>query len=455
VELMVSDYRHAAIGFAREIRGIVVRRAEVEMGEGEGEEVDEDGEVKTSGLKWEWIWDAQSTHGSVIAADHYAIDSRFPGRMQPEKLMKFREISRLWHRFLEGDRRRKKEEKKLEKGKGTATASKGMVKTTTRSHGSSRKRARTMTVEVKADSAFESPPPKRVKRESSSVTSMEEISSGLKQLLGRTATWRIPEQGEAMAKVMMMQGNETLTVVLPTGAGKSVLFMLPALVEEWGTTVVIVPFAALIDDLVVRACKSGIDCIRWAAGRLQGRELPMRVARMVVASADMEGVEQFRDYMGSLRDRKLLQRIFVDEAHTVIMDVSYRKNLDQIKGLHRYGCPVIALTATLPGVMVPWFETSMLMRDSVMIRACTVKRNIRYNVVRVTSSGKKTEGGVRVEVADEVVRVVLRMEKAMSGAQKGVVYVRSRDGCEELAARLGCDYYHSDIDEDERRATLR
>jgi superfamily II DNA helicase RecQ len=170
----------------------------------------------------------------------------------------------------------------------------------------------------------------------------------------------------------------------------------------------------------------------------------------------MTGIDEFQEYVGRLRDRGLLRRIFVDEAHTVIMDVSYRQKLDQIKGLHRYGCPVIALTATLPGVMVPWFEASMLMRGSTVVRASTVQRNIRYGVVRVTSSGEKTAAGVRVAVVDEVVRVVLRMEKRMSGAQKGVVYVRSRAGCEELAARLGCDYYHSNIvAADERRATLQ
>lgn len=53
----------------------------------------------------------------------------------------------------------------------------------------------------------------------------------------------------------------------------------------------------------------------------------------------------------------------------------------------------------------------MLMRDSVIIRACTVKHNIRYNVVRVTSDGKKTTRGVCVEVEDEVVRAVLRLKK--------------------------------------------
>ena len=48
-------------------------------------------------------------------------------------------------------------------------------------------------------------------------------------------------------------------------------------------------------------------------GRLQSAELPIYVAYMVVISADMEGVEQFQEYVGGLRDRKLLRRIFVPQ----------------------------------------------------------------------------------------------------------------------------------------------
>ena len=109
VELMVSDYRHAAIGFSREIKGIVIRRVEVEMVEGEGDEEEEEEVHGKSGSKWEWIWDTQSMHGSVMAADYYTIDTRFPSRIQPEKLIKFREISRLWHRFLQGGRKEEAE----------------------------------------------------------------------------------------------------------------------------------------------------------------------------------------------------------------------------------------------------------------------------------------------------------------------------------------------------------
>jgi superfamily II DNA helicase RecQ len=47
--------------------------------------------------------------------------------------------------------------------------------------------------------------------------------------------------------------------VLLTGASKSVLFMLPALLSVTGTYIVVVPFSALIDDLVDRARERGVD----------------------------------------------------------------------------------------------------------------------------------------------------------------------------------------------------
>ena len=99
VELMVSDYRHVAIGLARRIKGIIIRRAEVEMGEGE-DDGSGSGEAR-QGSKMEYIWDSQATHGSMIAAAHYAVDMRFPNQLQPEKIAHYREISRLWHQFLE------------------------------------------------------------------------------------------------------------------------------------------------------------------------------------------------------------------------------------------------------------------------------------------------------------------------------------------------------------------
>jgi superfamily II DNA helicase RecQ len=49
--------------------------------------------------------------------------------------------------------------------------------------------------------------------------------------------------------------------MLPTGGGKSLLFIVPGLIEEGGMTVVVVLYCVLITDLVSRIRESGIECI--------------------------------------------------------------------------------------------------------------------------------------------------------------------------------------------------
>ncbi|KAL5430422.1 hypothetical protein PMIN07_012600 [Paraphaeosphaeria minitans] len=59
----------------------------------------------------------------------------------------------------------------------------------------------------------------------------------------------------------MVNGQTPLVVVLPTGGGKSLLFMVPACLNHAGVTVVVVPFRALIEDLATRIRARGIDCV--------------------------------------------------------------------------------------------------------------------------------------------------------------------------------------------------
>ncbi len=58
-----------------------------------------------------------------------------------------------------------------------------------------------------------------------------------------------------------------VVAVMPTGTGKSVLFMLPAWAESGGTTIVIVPLIALRFDMQRRCRALGISCAEWEGGR--------------------------------------------------------------------------------------------------------------------------------------------------------------------------------------------
>jgi superfamily II DNA helicase RecQ len=53
-----------------------------------------------------------------------------------------------------------------------------------------------------------------------------------------------------------------LVIILLMGGGKSLLFIVPGLIEEGGMTVIIVPYRALITDLISRIRESGIECIK-------------------------------------------------------------------------------------------------------------------------------------------------------------------------------------------------
>lgn len=61
-------------------------------------------------------------------------------------------------------------------------------------------------------------------------------------------TFRSKEQEEAIDFVLNSRENHLLTV-MPTGMGKSLLFMIPAKLQPQLTQVVVVPYVALMEEL--------------------------------------------------------------------------------------------------------------------------------------------------------------------------------------------------------------
>ena len=95
-------------------------------------------------------------------------------------------------------------------------------------------------------------------------------------MFGPAAQWKSEQQREIMEKIVGLRDNgvrsELFIAVLPTGGGKSVFFMLPALLDEGGspqggsTSIAVVPFAALLRDMETRAREMGVDCLWWRTG---------------------------------------------------------------------------------------------------------------------------------------------------------------------------------------------
>jgi superfamily II DNA or RNA helicase len=249
-------------------------------------------------------------------------------------------------------------------------------------------------------------------------------------------SYRSETQQEAMQAIL--QGNQStpLAVVLPTGGGKSLLFMTPACLEDAGVTVVIVPFRALINNLVETAKKAGIDGMEWRPGETNP-------ATLVFVSADKIMGSGFLGYAQLLEDKGLLRRVFVDECHLTFTASDWRPRLVAVRSVRGLRAPLIMLTATLPPMLA--FELEISMACQVVtryIRAATTRERTRY-VVEICKRGKLEE---------TTVGVCRRMQKHV-GHRKGVVYCRSIDQCKEMAKELGCAYYHGgSVDNEEKLA---
>ncbi|KAL6161913.1 hypothetical protein ACJQWK_11994 [Exserohilum turcicum] len=339
VELHTLDYRHTAVGIGRVMVGESFGKGyQDEIGEIDEAEVDEDEED---------LIELQNARSTVMGVGNYSVLIDIVKHLSTRSIDAFRALSTAWHRFLGVD--------------GQAEAGEeGRVR-----------RKRRMRESISGLPVV--PKEKAVQVEDARAAA---VQRALQQVLGKQDVgFRSIEQEQALYAVLDKQ--TPLVVVLPTGGGKSLLFTLPACIEESGVTVVVVPYQALIEDLVVQVGSYGVDCIEWKHGE-------NNPASVVFVSADVVGDVtsngNFLGYARLLRDKGLLQRVVVDECHLVFTSRHWRENLLKVKNLRLLGCLVVLLTATLPPVQEGELEASMLVRNATYIRASTTRPNARYFV---------------------------------------------------------------------------
>jgi ATP-dependent DNA helicase RecQ len=243
--------------------------------------------------------------------------------------------------------------------------------------------------------------------------------------------------GQATVVDRVLKG-ESVLAVLPTGAGKSLTYQLPALLMP-GATLVLSPLIALMKDqidnlppaLAARATTihSALDADEVAA-RLRG----VAEGRYKLIYVAPERLRQ-QPFVHALR-RAGAGRIVVDEAHCVsLWGISFRPDYLFIRrALAELGTPpLLALTATAtPDTEA---EIKAHLGDLATIRTSIFRSNLQLEVKHVANRQEKLE-------------TVVALCRSVDGPV--VVYVRSRDGCEEVAARLRqsgvvAEHYHAQV----------
>jgi superfamily II DNA helicase RecQ len=261
-------------------------------------------------------------------------------------------------------------------------------------------------------------------------------------------TYKSPEQKQALDAVV--QGISPLIVVLPTGGGKTLLPLAAAVLDNMqqsdrpSVTMLVLPFCALIEDLLVRLGQAGIKAIEWQPDVHRALQQRYTLASVMLVSADYVGSREFLSYAARLAQQQILRRVVVDECHTAITADLWRPKLARLKDVQLLPCQIVLLTATLPPSQIGQLQEALLVRTATIVQANSTQRPRTKYIVLKCQRRRLVERAV--QQAWEMLEEATRLARETTKPVKGIVYCRSRALCEQLAAALECGAYHAGVE---------
>ena len=237
------------------------------------------------------------------------------------------------------------------------------------------------------------------------------------------------------------EGRDTLGL-MPTGGGKSITFQVPALARE-GICLVITPLIALMKDQVNRLNDLEIKSIAIHSG-MSGEEIDNALEnsiygdyKFLYVSPERISTRIFQAKVARLN----LSLVAIDEAHCISQwGYDFRPSYLKIASLRDHisdKVPFLALTASATPQVIDDIMKKLAFREKNVLRTSFERKNISYLVRNVEDKGTY------------LIKTLLKVKGS------GIVYVRSRKRCKEVAELLvangiSADFYHAGLTDELR-----
>ena len=264
----------------------------------------------------------------------------------------------------------------------------------------------------------------------------EKVKSELKKIFGFSQF-----RGNQEPIVDNLLNQKNTFVIMPTGAGKSLCYQLPAVVSD-GTAIVISPLIALMKNQVDQLNAIGVNAHflnstlnKSEATKVKSEVLSKKTKLLYVAPESLTKEENIA-FLKSAH----LSFVAIDEAHCISeWGHDFRPEYRKIKSIVAQiapNLPIIALTATATPKVQQDIQRNLHMEEADLFKSSFNRTNLFYEV--------------RPKVKNESKKHLIKFIKSHKG-KSGIIYCLSRKKVEEIAQLLQVNQinaapYHAGLD---------
>ncbi|MFC3881800.1 DNA helicase RecQ [Algoriphagus namhaensis] len=246
----------------------------------------------------------------------------------------------------------------------------------------------------------------------------ENVKSELKKIFGFSQF-----RGNQEFIVDNLLNRKNTFVIMPTGAGKSLCYQLPAVVSE-GTAIVISPLIALMKNQVDQLNAIGVNAhfLNSTLNKTEAKKVKAQVlsgdTKLLYVAPESLTKEENINFLKSAK----LSFVAIDEAHCISeWGHDFRPEYRKIKSIVAQiapTLPIIALTATATPKVQQDIQRNLQMEEADLFKSSFNRTNLFYEVKpKVKNSTKKN---------------LIRFIKGHKG-KSGIIYCLSRKKVEEIA----------------------
>ena len=260
----------------------------------------------------------------------------------------------------------------------------------------------------------------------------------LRRLVGdEAATWSSEEQRQGVQAVLELKTD--VLAIMNTGSGKTMLALIPALLEPGQATVVVLPLKSLMTDY-----KRRLDDLNIPYEHFQGAKTKQLSGskNLILVSADIARQSHWKHALATFDHQYIpVVRLFFDEGHFAITCSDFRSSLRNLFDLRSQPMQLVILSGSIP----PSSESAIraafgLTSNTIVLRSPTHRPELQL-VIRPRLKNLS-------DMLLDVQKIVENHSHRLQPLDRVLIFVPFIADGEKLAEVLECEMYKGEMNDE-------